>query len=333
MEGSTSVFKVGQSKVKQWLRCKYAAHLKHVERLEPKRTKRPFAFGKIVHHAIELDANGEDWREALNVDLDTRKMFSAEVEMYGDILTDLDYILTDYFEHWSQKGELKFIKINGKKSEHAFEIELDDGLIFTGIIDGVAKWRTNRALAEHKTFKMRPSEDFRWLNVQSSVYAKAMDILGWKPVDGTLWNYIKSKPPAIPKLLQSGEPSQAKIDSLPSVFKQWCKENGFKAKNYPTLLKSLAENRSEYFFRVFTPISRNVVDNVYEGFVEAAIDMRDNLGKKKHKTIDQHCKWCEFASICRAELTGADADFIKEREFKVSESNQHEDEIAAKLDE
>lgn len=329
---SSARFKVGQSKVKLWLKCHYAFHLKHVERLEPKKVKRPFTFGKIIHHALELAADGKDWDEALDVDIETRQMFDAERDMYGDILNDAGFILQDYFNFWKVKGDLEYIKVNGKKAEHAFEIEIDDGLIFTGIFDGVAKYRKNRVLVEHKTFKMRPSEEFRWLNVQSSVYIRAQDILGWKPVDGTLWNYIKSKPPAKPYVLKSGELSQAKLDSLPSVIKDYCKENGLKYKDYPLLMNHVMENRNDYFFRVFTPLSKNVVDNVFNDFLFAARDMRDNHTKRKNKSIDRHCSWCEYAPICRAELTGSDVDFIKEREYRVTETNAHEDEIAAKLE-
>ena len=324
---SSVAFKTGQSKVKLWNECKFAYHLKHVERLAKKKTKRPFAFGKLVHEMLEAHANGTDPFGVLeNVPDADRKLFAAEAEMYGDMLSDVEYIMTDYFDFWKQ-SDIKYVKLNGRKAEHAFAVELEDGLVFQGKIDAVGMWRSHRALVEHKTFKQRPDENFRWTNVQSSVYIRAMDILGWKPVDGTLWDYISSKPPSTPGILTSGKVSQANINTLPSKVRQFLSDHKFKAKDYPELLAKAKANRENYFFRVFTPISKTIVDSMFNEFVESSRDMRDNHGKRKTKNIGRHCTWCDFADICRAELTGSDADFIKERNYVVEEKS-HEDEVS-----
>lgn len=320
-------FKTGQSKVKQWNECKFSYHLKHVERLRPKKTKRPFTFGGLVHKMLEEHAMGRDPFDVIeNVPVADRKLFAAEVEMYGNILEDLEYIMTDYFDFW-KKADIKYVSLNGRKAEHAFAIEIEDGLVFQGKIDAVGMWRGHRSLVEHKTFKQRPDENFRWTNVQSSVYIRAMDILGWKSVDGTLWDYISSKPPSTPGILTSGKVSQANINTLPSKVRQFLSDNKFKTKDYPDLLAKAKANRENYFFRVFTPISKTIVDSMFNEFVESSRDMMENHGKRKTKNIGRHCSWCDFQDICRAELTGADSDFIKERNYVVEEKS-HEDEVA-----
>jgi hypothetical protein len=332
VESDDGRYKVGQSKVKLWQRCHYAYHLKHVERLAAKKVSRPLTFGTTIHKLLEEHAEGRDWRVKLNeIDIKNGAMFRAEVEMYGNLVQDIAYIMEDYEAHY-ENNDIRYIKINGRKAEHAFELEIEPGIFFIGKIDAVGKWRDHRVLVEHKSFKRKPSEDFRWVNVQSAVYSRVMEILGWKPVDGTLWDYIRSKPPSKPMFLKSGALSLAACDSLPSAFKAFAKENKIKTKDYPSLNDQFKAKRSEWFIRTFTPFSKTIVDNIFDQFVEVARDMRDNHGLKKDKSIAEHCKWCDFAQLCRAELTGSDTDFVREHHYYVEEES-HEDEIQSQLDE
>lgn len=321
---------ISQSKVKLWRQCRRAYHWKFVMMLQKKIRKRPFMFGGIVHDIIEAEAEGLDWNEVLDkIELDNKKLFKKEIAMYGNIIEDIRFIMTDYFDYWDgHPSQIKAIKHDGRRSEHEFRIELDDGLWFTGRIDMVGKAKGLRWVVEHKTFSRMPSEDERWRNVQGSVYFRALEVMGFKPFDGVLWDYVSSKPPSVPgELTATGRVSQKKIDSVPSKVKWWLKENGHKRKDFAKLIESTEANLSNRFIRVFTPVKRPVVDQVWEDFVDTAKEIQECHGRKKDQNIGRHCGWCDYQALCKAEVTGSDVEWIIDRDFVKEDDSHKRDEM------
>lgn len=324
--------KVSQSRINSWNRCKYQHHLRYIEKLARRRVRRPFQFGRIIHDMLEADVNGLDPFEKLDeIAKDNKKLFAAEREMYGEIVDDAGLIMEAYFEYY-KKDELKFLKKNGQRAEHWFEIELTNDILWNGKIDAAVEAPDDlRYLLENKTFSKQPNDDHRWRNFQSVTYLRAIDLLGWwrkKPFVGTLWNYIKSKPPTKPQLLKNGEAFSIKsIDTLPNVVLEAIEEAGLKKKDNAELIQRAQDNLPNYFKRIRTPVNRDTVDNIFQEFVDSAVDIRDNHDKLKRKTLGQHCDYCDYEPICRAELTGSDVDYVKEHEFYVREDDKKAEEV------
>jgi len=280
---------------------------------------------------IEAHAAGDDPMAKLDsIDLHSGKMFRAEREMYGDILEDIRVIMDEYFKHWGD--ELVYSRKLKRWAEFPFEIEIADGLVFKGKIDGVGRSRKMRWLVEHKTFTRQPNEDDQWRSVQSAVYIRAVQINGWwSDIEGTLWDYIRSKPPATPGLLKNGEISRARLDSLPNRVKAFIVASGKDPKKYKELIKTAEDNRSSYFIRAYSPIKPAVIDDTWSDFLETALEIRDNHGKSKTRTISKNCSWCDFEPLCRAEMQGLDTDYIIKREYttdpedKLDETNSEEE--------
>lgn len=330
------IFKVSQSKVKTWLSCKKRYHYRYIEKLKRVKKGRPLQFGSIVHDMLEAHANGEDPFEKLEkIEFDNKKLFQAEIDMYGELVVDIGFIMEDYFSYWGgkDKNAIKVIEVNGRGAEHSFAIPLDRDpkILLTGKVDMFGKTADKlKWLVEHKSFNRRPSEEFRWVNLQSSVYIRISEMLKWPQVDGTLWDYIHSKPPELPKELKGGNVSQAKIYTLPSAIRQFCSDNKLKAKDYPSLMAHANANRDQYFFRIRNPMAAKVVDGIYSDFIDAVLDMRDNHGKLSMRTIERHCQWCDYEPLCKAELLGHDTKFIRKREYVIDEKT-HEDNTAEGL--
>lgn len=313
------IINVSQSKVKSWRNCRKQFYYKYVELLKKKKVKRPFTFGTIVHSMLEAFAEGDDPFEVLDkIELEKGAYFRREVEMYGNIIEDLRTIMRDYFDFWGEHS-LIYIRKNKRSSEHEFRVEIESGLWFTGRIDGAGKARKMRWVVENKSFTRAPSEDERWRSVQAAVYFRAFEMMGWEQFDGVLWNYICSKPPTIPEMLKSGEWSQKKISTIPTRLREWAKENKVDLKKLPNLMESATENQSNYFFRVYNPVKFRVVDILFNDFLETAREIRDMFGKVQSRNIGRHCSWCDYEPLCRAELTGSDVEFLKSREYIVSE--------------
>ena len=292
--------------------------------LRKKKIKRPFMFGTICHQIIEAHVEGQDWHKVLDkIELDNRKLFKREIEMYGNIIADIRDIMTDYFIFWGDS--LKPLKHDGRRSEHEFRIELDDGLWFSGKIDLIGKAKGMRWLVEHKTFARMPSESDRWRSVQGAVYFRALEMMGFKPFDGVLWDYINSKAPNAPgELTPTGKISQARIDSTPARIKRWIKEEGKKKSDFTKLLEDAKANQRNRFVRVYSPVKPRIVDNIWDDFVDTAHEIQEFHGKKKAQSIGRHCSWCDYDMLCKAEATGADVDWIIDREYEV-EGTEHKD--------
>lgn len=311
---------VSQSKIKCWRQCRFNYHMKYIRRLRKKKVKRPFMFGRIVHEMIETHANGDDPFAHLDqIDLTSGKMFRREREMYGDILADIRVLMEEYFAYWDEQGEVQYCRRDKRSAEHPFEIEVDSGIIFKGKIDAVARSKRLRWLMEHKTFTRIPSEDDRWRSIQSAVYIRAVDIMGWWILDGTLWDYVRSKPPSVPAMLKDnkGISRSSRLDTLPSRLKAFITSQGFKEKDYKELIKAAEANRANYFLRIYSPLKKDVVDNTWEDFLDTAREIAEIGETSKVKNVGFHCKMCDFEPVCRAEAQGSDVDFIINREYTV----------------
>lgn len=330
----TSEYGVGQSKARAWRTCRQAYHYKYEEKIQRKRTKRPFMFGKMVHRMIEAKAQEDDPFEVLDqLEIDSLPIFTAEKEMYGEIVEDIRVIMENYFDFYDdgltlvavadESGEMRF-------AEHEFAVPMEDlvvgkaerkrvaGIVFKGQVDGLGRTPNKlRWLVEHKTHDKMPSDDDRWRNVQSIVYQRAVLALGWmKSVDGTCWNYVKSAAPTVPKLLKSGTRlSVQQICTLPSVVRATLKVHNLREEDHEELMLRAEQSRRDYFHRIYTPVNQSVSDMIFSGFVDTACEMRDNAGIKKDKNIGKHCSWCDYEPLCRAEFTGGDVDFVREGEF------------------
>lgn len=301
-----------------WRQCKRAHHHKYIEGIRPKVKGRPLQFGSLVHSMLEAYAEGDDPFEVLdNLPDHQKKMFASERELYGDLIEDVRLIMTEYFEYWPEDS-VKFIRRKKRSAEHWFEVEVAKDIVAIGKIDAKVKSKGLDWLYEHKTFTNLPSEDHRWRDLQSILYIHIMRLMGWGDAEGTLWDYIHSKPPTKPTLLKNGTLSKKKLRTLPSRLIATIEEHGLKAKDYKAMVESAKGMRGEWFKRIYTPIKRHAVDIVVSDFIESAREMGELQEKKRSMSIGRHCDWCDYESLCRAELTGGDVDYVKEKEFFVS---------------
>lgn len=318
------MFYVSQSKVNAWRRCKLQYHFRNHLYLKPKVKARPLVFGTLVHTLQEAVANGKSPTAELKaIEEKQGAMFREERELYGDIITDVGYIFKAYQEYW-KKEPLKLIKVGKQTAEHSFEIELTPEITAKGRIDGLAQYRNFVSLLEHKNHKDFPNDDHRWRNLQSVVYIRIAQMLGWADPEGTLWNYVRSKPPTRPQLLKNGTLSERSIDSLPDVVIDTIKERGLDPRKYKAFIDIQRANLQSWFMRVFTPVKKDVLRTVFLEFLETAREMADYYAhdhkRPPPRTMDRHCSWCQYESICRAELQGNDVDFVIQHDYIVDKS-------------
>ena len=321
-----SEFRISHSKLKLFRKCRRAYHHKYVEKLRAKKKSRPLQFGTMVHSMLEAYIEGDNPFELLaEMEKKQGKLFRTQVEEYGDIVDDVRIIMTEYFDYWGENS-LVFVRKNKRGAEHKFEVEIRPGITLVGKIDAIAKAKKLRWMVEHKSFGQSvPNEDHRWRSLQSAIYLRVNDMIGWEPLDGTLWDYIYSKSPAFPTILKDGSISKKALNTLPLRIREVVKDRGLDPADFKTLLGAAERNRGKYFQRIFNPKKRKVIDALWQDMLETADEMVELHGKSLSRTIERHCEWCEYEPLCRAALTGGDVDFVKEREFYVDKEDHSKD--------
>jgi ATP-dependent helicase/DNAse subunit B len=312
--------KASQSKVKLFRKCKRAYHNRYVLKLKSKKVAPPLSFGKIVHHMLECDAEGIAPDLEAYSEKELQGIGPNERTIYKEILDKAKGIMVDYGKFWESQP-LKHLEINESRAEHKIEYKINDDITFVGIVDGiVTDIRGRNWLLEHKTGAREMSDNDKWLSLQNAVYYEVMERLDFPPIEGVQWNFILSKEPTKPKILNSGKVSTAKMITLPSTVEKFILENPEITDIEKNRLEETAkEGAKRYFNRSTTLKNECVKKTLFDGYVETAEEIVRDHGKVKAMTIDQHCSYCEFKDLCRAELENADVDYVRERDFITNE--------------
>ncbi len=312
------LFKVSQTKVRQYRMCRHAYHRRYWEGLRKRIKSRPLTFGTMIHQMLEAYANGQDPFALLDaVAKKNKKLFADEREMYGNIVEDIRTIMETYFKVYP-KSSLRYISYKKTKAEHDIEIDIGDGILFVGKVDHFAQTKNGlRWIVENKTFSVKPTEDQRWRDVQTSMYIRVCEMLGVKNLAGICWNYVRSKAPTRPEVLKDKKSlSRRKIVTLPQTVLSVAKEHSILPEACKDVMAMAEESIPTYFDRVFSPVVPQVVDALFEEFLDTAVEIKELHGEACERNIGQHCAWCDFEPLCRAALTGADVDYVKETEYE-----------------
>ena len=168
----------------------------------------------------------------------------------------------------------------------------------------------------HNTHKILPDEDARFSDIQTVLYYWALREKGEK-VDGILWDYIRTKPPAVPETLKSGGLSKrANIDTDYDTYLAEIQRNGLNPADYQDILTKLKAGKKAFFLRVKLPTpNENLVSSVVNDFFDTAEQILEAKSFERNMTRD--CKSCSYYQLCSAEVRGLDAEFIKKQLFTV----------------
>lgn len=312
---------VGFSRIRTWRRCHRLYNYKYVQFLMRKLTAVPLIRGTILHRMIDARAKGKDPALVLREYEKTyRKLFLEQREEYGDLIEDCRQIYLGWVEHWKSDG-MKVIE-----SEHQIQIPIAPGIIFQGTIDKVLQdMKRRRWIADHKSHKNLPGDDQRFGDIQTVMYVWAWNTkYPRKPVDGVLWDYLRTKLPAIPEVLKSGKLSQrSNIDTTYNIalrtVNEHCKKTKEDPADYAEWLEGIKKHEGVFYKRVPLPSPpRLLVERIVQEMTTTAIEMQRVGEVDDTRNMTKDCSWCEFRQLCQAELRGQDSDFIRNSDFIIN---------------
>lgn len=314
-------FKISHSKAKVGRRCQYAYYLKYVKKLKSKTKSRPLMVGSLVHESIESYIKTGSYLGKFTEfrEQTFRRLNVEEQALNADIIDLCKVLVRGWVNRW-KRGPYEMVWV-----EKEFNVELRPGVVFTGKIDGRCREKaTGREwLIEHKTCKKMPDEAVRMYDVQTPLYTSVLPEIDEPPVTGVIWDYVRTKMPAIPEMLKNGTLSARKnIDTLPEVFLREINRHGLNPSGYQDIISSL--NDESFYRRIPYQVTSHQTKALREELLitaEFLIDLEERGQYFKNLTRD--CSWCDFKDLCYAELRGDDTEYLLKHNFEV----RHEEEV------
>ena len=169
----------------------------------------------------------------------------------------------------------------------------------------------------HNTHKVLPDEDARFSDIQTVLYYWAARENG-TVTDGVMWDYIRTKPPAVPEVLVKGGLSQrANIDSDYDTYMNRILELGLNPEPYRGILQKLKSN--VFFKRVYLPKpSEQLIKSVVGDFFQTVEEIESaEEANRFPRNMTKECKLCSHYPICSEEVRGIDSSFTKKQLFTI----------------
>lgn len=304
--------KISNSEAKMFTECKRKFFYARVKNLQSKSTALPLYRGTWMHGLLEDYFNSRDWRPR-------HQEFCSEFEGYfdeeKDVLGDLPKECARLMEVYEYTYDEMDDGINVLGTEVEVEVPLPHGHIYQATLDVVLEDDLGLWVMDHKTHARYPSANFRFTDIQTARYSYAcLKHFGELP-SGIIWDYIITKPPTKPQLVDKGRRlSKRKINTDLHTFIRAIKEYGLDPKDYRDDIIRLKERGSEFLRRDRVPVTKKVVNQLVKELVYTADEIE--RGFKPVRTIGRHCDWCQFQSLCVTELYGGDAKMVKRTQYE-----------------
>lgn len=301
-----------QSKIKTWRRCHAAYDYRYGQGLIRRTAPVAMLRGTVLHAMMEAAILGKDPKVPLAGYAESySKLWGEEAEQYPSP-EELLSLINRYFLHWVDDG-----LVYGDRAELTVMTE-HRGLKFKGIIDAMPDDQQGRRwLCDHKTHKTLPDENARFADIQTVLYYWAARDTGLK-VDGVMWDYLRTKPPAIPEQLKAGGlTKRANIDTDRATYMSRIVELNLNPADYADILAKIDKN--VFFQRVYLPKpSETLITNVVEEFFDTAHEIENSTSKARNLAFN--CSSCTYFQICSAEVRGLDSSYIRKQLFTIREA-------------
>lgn len=316
------------SAIKTWRQCHKLYDYRYNQHLERRKPAVPLIRGSILGLCLDEIVEKKPYEPVLaEYEKKYGKLFKEEQEMYGDLIGECRRIVQKYEQIYKNDG-LTYLK--GKNGErHEIEVETRftiDGtrVKFTGHLDKLPQDKQGRIFVmDHKSHKTIPDEIARYNDLQLVTYLWLLPQSDFPEASGVLWDYLRTKPPAIPETLKAGGlTKRANIDTDFDTYMGAIKANNLDPADYSEILGKLkSEGHARYFQRVQLPKPpKALIENVVADFKSTILEMRDCSRRNEFtRNMTKDCGHCGMYSLCQAELRGLDISFIVKSEYQESD--------------
>lgn len=187
-------------------------------------------------------------------------------------------------------------------------------------------------LTDWKTSKAVPGQEFRLMESQRWLYVWGLEPLlaehGIK-VQALALDYLVTKTPTKPKQNKDGTLSKRSVQTTPLVYFEALKEYGIEIDEHHREVLEELERTNDFYRREVMPVNQKALTAVLQEAAQAAQmtqQFRDAPGLA-WRNVDRSCTFmCDFLTLCQADLYGADAHTIAQREYEPRVPEEDSDE-------
>jgi len=308
--------RLSNSKANTFRRCPLKYKFKYVHKLEPKVKGLPLKRGDWLHQMLMQHYDGEGWKGIhAKLSKDFNNLFEEEREEYGDLPGETARIMRSYLRRWKREDQ----------DYHVIDSEVDEILTlpngdeFNFIIDLIVEDDMGLWLWDHKTVKSFMDPDFMLIDSQLARYFWGAEKMGYTPLQGVMFNEIRTKPPHIPEVLKSGRLSErSNMDTDLYTYLAAIKRLGQDPSTYRETLARLRDNTTRFFRRTQLPKDKPLTKRQMHELIMTADEIREAERLERFpRTVRKDCSWdCEFSDMCIVDLFGGDIQPMIEKNFQ-----------------
>ena len=310
--------RVSNSKLNTYRRCPNKYRYKYVMRLSPRKKSLALERGSWVHELLMVHADGQHWpTRHLELTKMFYSLFEEERDELGNLPAECDRIMRSYLRTYKDDDE-RYRVVDTELDEI---IELPNGLRVNIIIDKIVEDLVNGGLwlVDYKTRKGFEDVENMMIDPQITLYYWGAEIMGYSPLNGGMYDEIRTKAPAIPNLNKDGSLSKRKdIDTDLYTYYSEIRKHELDPADYSEILTLIARRQKGKFFRrTVRPQDPPVVrTTLREAVMTTNSILRAEAKGHFPRTFDKSCSWgCEFKNLCVAELYGGNPDPIIKMNF------------------
>lgn len=332
----TDVITVSYSAAQDFRLCEQRYAYRYIDKIEPRVRETAPELGSVLHDYLEAfyrrvqrgRGPAAAHRRGVKAVRDHKKELRSlarvaaglgaeeAAQALGSIVPNALVIAEAYWRvHGKSDAKRKPVLV-----EEEFELLVAPGIVLPGRIDLVTKEKGDLWLWEHKSTTRVPEHGRRFRDLQTFLYAIAVEEMLGKQVAGVAWNYLRTVPLHPPALLKSGRLSLDRNQNTTSrLYRDAIEEHGFSLSDYRPFLRHLEEREKRLLFpRHRLPVagSPDVLLRDYLATAERVADVRTRDGFVPVRNIGGHCDWCPYRMLCQAAVTGGTTEELRANYFK-----------------
>lgn len=323
------------SMLKTMRRCPKQADYKYNQRLKPRMLGKPLKRGTWMHLLLEEHHAGRDWK-AMHQELTAKyaELFDEEKDFYGDLPSECQQLMESYIWHYRDDPWTV------QETEFTIETEFPDGTIYRGKVDALVENEFGLWLVDHKTHKTLPDHTFRLLDAQSALYLWACR-RNKIPVQGFIWNYLRTKAPSKPVMLKSGTRLSKKLGDTDYLtyareLKRLRAEEGYRISREDVERGNALKGHryrpgepqlSPFFQRVVLEkddemLKRVAAENYHTSKRMHSYDFGNQMAVERNAS--RNCAFdCSYTELCQVELMGGNPNYIRKQLYRVGDPQDY----------
>lgn len=262
--------------------------------------------------------------------------FEEEREELGDLPGETERLFKSYLNFWKDDRD-KYSVVTLPDGSPAIEVEVSCDLTKFGLKGFGFKGKLDLIVEDHeyggvwiwdaKWVKRIPDPDERMMSPQNCLYVWALRETYDLDVRGFVYNYGRTKPPTVPRVLKKPEGMLSLASKMDTDYSTYLREikkvHGKKWKMYlPYYIQKLHDLKGRdamWFDRARIPVEDDRILRAVREYTATVRDIQRRETRRDYvpRTYLYSCGWsCDYHNLCAAEFQGLEIEPLIKRGYE-----------------